>query len=71
MLDSQMGALMRSEVERQGIGLMDAVDRHRQLLEAVDSGDVERLTHAIRTHYLQGLPQHEAELSTRSAGASA
>jgi len=50
---------------------MDAVDRHRQLLEAVDSGDVERLRHAIRTHYLQGLPQHEAELSTRSAGASA
>ena len=38
MLDSQMGALMRAAVERQGIGLMDAVDRHRYLLEAVESG---------------------------------
>ncbi len=71
MLDSQMGALMRSAVERQGIGLMDAVERHRQLLEAVDSGDVGQLRLAIRRHYLQGFPEHEAELSTRSAGASA
>ncbi len=36
MLDSQMGALMRAAVERQGIGLMDAVDRHGYLLEAVE-----------------------------------
>ena len=70
MLDSQMGALMRSAVERQGIGLMDAVERHRQLLEAVDSGDVGRLRTAIRHHYLQGFPQHEAELA-RAASADA
>ena len=38
MLNSQMGALMRAEVERQGIGLIDAVERHRVLLDAVDSG---------------------------------
>ncbi|HEX9549233.1 MAG TPA: hypothetical protein VF942_17970 [Acidimicrobiales bacterium] len=38
MLDSQMGALMRAAVERQGIGLMDAVDRLRLV---------------IRQHYLQ------------------
>jgi hypothetical protein len=50
MPDSQMGAVRRSAVERQGIGLMDAVDRHGQLLEAVDSGDVERLRQAIRAH---------------------
>jgi DNA-binding GntR family transcriptional regulator len=71
MLDSQMGALMRSEVERQGIGLMDAVERHRQLLEAVDSGDVERLRLAIRRHYLEGFPEHETELGIRRADAPA
>ena len=53
MLDSQMGALMRSEVERQGIGLMDAVDRHGYLLEAVESGNVGRLRLVIRQHDLQ------------------
>jgi len=53
MLDSQMGALMRAAVERQGIGLMDAVDRHGYLLEAVESGNVGRLRLVIRQHYLQ------------------
>jgi DNA-binding GntR family transcriptional regulator len=67
MLDSQMGALMRSEVERQGIGLMDAVERHRYLLDAVESGDIGRLRLAIRQHYLQGFPEHEAELGIRRA----
>jgi DNA-binding GntR family transcriptional regulator len=71
MLDSQMGALMRAAVERQGIGLMEAVDRHRLLLEAVDSGDVGRLRLAIRDHYLEGFPEHEAELGRRRADASA
>jgi DNA-binding GntR family transcriptional regulator len=67
MLDSQMGALMRSAVERQGIGLMDAVERHRYLLDAVESGDIGRLRLAIRQHYLQGFPEHEAELGIRRA----
>jgi DNA-binding GntR family transcriptional regulator len=71
MLDSQMGALMRSAVERQGIGLMDAVERHKYLLDAVESGDVGRLRLAIRQHYLQGFPEHEAELSIRQADAPA
>src|SRR5215475_5234705 len=71
MLDSQMGALMRAGVERQGIGLMEAVERHRVLLEAVDSGDVDRLRLAIRDHYLEGFPEHEAELGKRRASAPA
>jgi DNA-binding GntR family transcriptional regulator len=54
ILNSQMGALMRSSVERQGIGLDDAVERHRILLEAVETGDVEQLRKAIRDHYLEG-----------------
>ena len=71
MLDSQMGALMRSAVERQGIGLMDAVERHRYLLDAVESGDIGRLRLAIRQHYLQGFPEHDAELGIRRADAPA
>jgi DNA-binding GntR family transcriptional regulator len=56
MLNSQMGALMRSEIERQGIGLSDAVQRHRELLDAVATGDNERLHDALREHYLAGFP---------------
>jgi DNA-binding GntR family transcriptional regulator len=67
MLNSQMGALMRSEIERQGIGLADAVDRHRDLLEAVDSGDIERLRQAIRDHYLAGFPEHDHPTGRRPA----
>ena len=54
ILNSQMGALMRSSVERQGISLDDAVQRHRILLEAVEAGDVEQVRKAIRDHYLEG-----------------
>ena len=54
MLNSQMGALMRSSMERRGISLDDAVDRHRSLLEAVETGDIEHLRQAIRDHYLDG-----------------
>jgi DNA-binding GntR family transcriptional regulator len=52
MLNSQMGALMRSSMERQGISLDEAVRRHRSLLEAVEAGDIEQLRKAIRNHYL-------------------
>jgi DNA-binding GntR family transcriptional regulator len=54
MLNSQMGALMRSEIERQGIGLDDAVERHRGILDAVSSGDLPRLRKELRDHYLTG-----------------
>lgn len=54
MLNSQMGALMRSSIERQGINLQGVVERHRTLLEAAESGDVALLRTAIRTHYLEG-----------------
>jgi DNA-binding GntR family transcriptional regulator len=57
MLDSQMGALMRSSIERQGISLEDAVGRHRGLLDAVEAGDVEQLRKAIRDHYLESFPE--------------
>jgi DNA-binding GntR family transcriptional regulator len=59
ILNSQMGALMRSEIERQGIGLADAVERHRGILDAVSDGDLSRLRKEIRDHYLTGFPDHE------------
>jgi DNA-binding GntR family transcriptional regulator len=58
MLNSQMGALMREEIERQGIDLSEAVHRHRPIVEAVEAGDLNRLREAIRSHYLIGFPQH-------------
>jgi DNA-binding GntR family transcriptional regulator len=59
ILNSQMGALMRSEIERQGIGLADAVERHRGILDAVSDGDLARLRKEIRNHYLTGFPDYE------------
>jgi DNA-binding GntR family transcriptional regulator len=56
MLNSQMGALMRSEIERQGIGLAEAAARHRLLVEAVGSGDVIKVRDELREHYLMGFP---------------
>jgi GntR family transcriptional regulator, rspAB operon transcriptional repressor len=60
ILNSQMGALMRSEIERQGIGLTDAVQRHRGILDAVSDGDIGRLRKELRNHYLTGFPDHVA-----------
>ncbi len=59
MMNSQMGALMRSSLERQGISLDDAVDRHRGILEAVRVGDLDMLRVAIRDHYLEGFPEKD------------
>lgn len=59
MLNSQMGAVMRAEIDRQGIGLMDAADRHRGIFEAVSEGDVTRLRRELRTHYLTGFPERQ------------
>jgi DNA-binding GntR family transcriptional regulator len=56
MLNSQMGALMRAEIDRQGIGLADAVERHRGILEAVTEGDLDRLREELRVHYMMGFP---------------
>jgi DNA-binding GntR family transcriptional regulator len=56
MLNSQMGALMRAEIDRQGIGLLEAVDRHRGIFDAVSDGDITRLRRELRVHYLTGFP---------------
>jgi DNA-binding GntR family transcriptional regulator len=68
MLNSQMGALMRAEIERQGIDLSDAADRHLRLLEAVREGDVTRLRQEVRDHYLAGFPGRDAAADPGAAG---
>jgi len=57
VLNSQMGALMRSEIERQGISLGEAVDRHRSLCDTVEDGDIGQLRAALHEHYLAGFPE--------------
>jgi DNA-binding GntR family transcriptional regulator len=59
MLNSQMGALMRSEIERQGIDFAEAVERHRTFLAAVENDDTPELRAAVRDHYLAGFPEHD------------
>jgi DNA-binding GntR family transcriptional regulator len=59
MLNSQMGALMRAELERQGIEMAESVRRHLAIVEAVSQGDLPRLRTELRAHYLAGFPEAE------------
>jgi DNA-binding GntR family transcriptional regulator len=59
MLNSQMGALMRAELERQGISMGDTVQRHLGIVEAVSDGDLDRLRTELRAHYLAGFPDED------------
>jgi DNA-binding GntR family transcriptional regulator len=61
MLNSQMGALMRAELERQGITLDDTVRRHTGIVDAVSRGDLPRLHAELRAHYLVGFPGHPGD----------
>jgi len=61
MLNSQMGALMRAEIERQGIGLTEVAQRHRGIVDAATDGDLDRLRAEIRAHYLVGFPHTDDE----------
>jgi DNA-binding GntR family transcriptional regulator len=68
MLNSQMGALMRAGIDRQGISLIDAVERHRGILEAVTEGDLDRLRRELRVHYMTGFPDPEPTASLPRPG---
>jgi DNA-binding GntR family transcriptional regulator len=59
MLNSQMGALMRAELERQGIDMHETVQRHLGIVSAVSDGDLARLRAEVRAHYLDGFPGAE------------
>lgn len=56
-LDGQMGALMRSSLEQQGIDdLAEVVKRHGKLLTAFRKQDPEPALAALRAHYLNPTP---------------
>jgi DNA-binding GntR family transcriptional regulator len=59
MLNSQMGALMRAELERQGISMGDTVQRHLGIVEAVSEGNLGRLRTELRAHYMAGFPDED------------
>ena len=61
ILNSQMGALMRAELERQGITMNDTVRRHTGIVDAVSAGDLPWLHAELREHYLTGFPGHPGE----------
>jgi DNA-binding GntR family transcriptional regulator len=56
VLNSQMGAVMRVEMERQDIDLFESVRRHLPILEAVRDRDITRLHRELRGHYLANFP---------------
>ncbi len=51
-LDGQMGALVRSALERQQSDLSDLTGRHVDLAQAFASGDRDVIAKALRDHYL-------------------
>ncbi|HTW18850.1 MAG TPA: GntR family transcriptional regulator [Mycobacteriales bacterium] len=51
-LDGQMGALMRSSLERQHSDLADLAQRHVDLARIISSRDPEEIEAALREHYL-------------------
>jgi DNA-binding GntR family transcriptional regulator len=52
-LNGQMGALMRSDLDRQGIGLRETTRRHARLLEVVRQGTADEVKAELRIHYVQ------------------
>jgi DNA-binding GntR family transcriptional regulator len=55
-MNGQMGALMRSSLERQHIDLSEAVNRHSKLVRAFRRKDPQSAVAALREHYLD--PTH-------------
>jgi DNA-binding GntR family transcriptional regulator len=55
-LDSQMGSLMRSSIERQGIDLRESWERHRNYVDAIATRRRATIVKAIREHYLDATP---------------
>jgi DNA-binding GntR family transcriptional regulator len=53
-LNSQMGAVLRSEIERRGVSPSGAVQSHREVFDAVIAGDSKQLRAVLREHYLAG-----------------
>lgn len=51
-LDAQMGALMRSSIDRQHIGLDEATRRHQHVVEIFRSGSIDEIVQILEEHYV-------------------
>jgi DNA-binding GntR family transcriptional regulator len=56
MLDGQMGSLMRSSLDQQGIDMAEIGERHRLVIDALRSRRSDVIEKAIKDHYLQREP---------------
>lgn len=52
MLDAQMGALMRSSIDRQHIDLVEAVRRHQLVVDVFGTGSIDEIVNMLEEHYL-------------------
>lgn len=52
MLDAQMGALMRSSIDRQHIDLREAVRRHQLVVDVFGTGSIDEIVSMLEEHYL-------------------
>lgn len=53
MLDGQMGSLMRSSLDQQGIQMHEIVHRHVQVIDALRTRQADVIQEAIKDHYLK------------------
>jgi DNA-binding GntR family transcriptional regulator len=51
-LDAQMGALMRSSIDRQHIGLDEAAHRHQRVVDVFRTGSVDDIVQELEEHYM-------------------
>ncbi len=51
-LDAQMGALMRSSIDRQHIGLDEAARRHQQVVDTFRISSVDQIVQMLEEHYM-------------------
>lgn len=56
MLDGQMGSLMRSSLDQQGIDMDEVVERHVVVIDALRSRQNDVIHEAIKDHYLSRAP---------------
>lgn len=56
-LDGQMGSLMRSSFEEQGIDMEEIVARHQLVIDALRSRQIGVIHAAIKDHYLRSEPE--------------
>jgi DNA-binding GntR family transcriptional regulator len=71
-LDAQMGALMRSSIDRQHIGLDEAAQRHQYVVDVFRTGSPDEIGRMLEEHYMGAVDSMaEAGVLDSAAGARA